>query len=319
VIETRRVPASGAGPSPDRFVLGSEGAFGIVTEAWVRVLPRPRWRGSASVRYDRLADGIVATRALAQSGLHPSNCRLLDEKEAMLHDVTRDGKAVLLIAFESADHPIEPWLERALSVATDVGGVCDEPQYSTDVVYSMRPTARTSYAPPSSHPPSMDHDAGDAGTWKKSFLEAPYLQSALVSLGVVCDTFETACTWERFDALHAAVTAAVEHAMKDACGAGILTCRFTHVYPDGPAPYYTFLAPGREGAEIDQWRAIKTAASEAILAHGGTITHHHAVGRVHRPFWEKERSPLFEDALAAAKSKLDPQGIMNPGCLLKPR
>ena len=320
VIETKRVPASGAGPSADRLVLGSEGSLGIVTEAWVRVQPRPRWRGSASVRYDRFADGVVAARALAQAGLYPSNCRLLDEKEAMLHDVTRDGKAVLLVAFESADHPVEPWLERALSLATDIGGSCDEPQYTTDVIYSMRPTALSSAPPPPppSRPP-IEHDAGDAATWKKSFLEAPYLQSALVSLGVVCDTFETACTWSAFETLHANVTAAVEKAMQDACGGGVLTCRFTHVYPDGPAPYYTFLAPGREGAEIDQWRAIKAAASEAILASGGTITHHHAVGRLHRPYWEKERSPLFEDALAAAKDKLDPRGILNPGCLLKPR
>lgn len=316
-IETRRVPASGAGPSAKRLVLGSEGAFGIVTEAWMRVQPRPRWRGSASVRYERFADGVVAARAIAQSGLFPANCRLLDEREAMLHDVTRDGKAVLLVAFESADHPVEPWLERALSLATDVGGVCDEPKYTTDVVHSIRPTAISSVPPPVSAAPSIDHDTGDAATWKKSFLEAPYLQSALVSLGVVCDTFETACTWDRFEALHGAVTEAVERAMKDACGAGILTCRFTHVYPDGPAPYYTFLAPGREGGEIDQWRAIKAAASEAVLAAGGTITHHHAVGRAHRPFWEKERSPLFADALEAAKAKLDPQGIMNPGCLLR--
>jgi alkyldihydroxyacetonephosphate synthase len=104
--------------------------------------------------------------------------------------------------------------------------------------------------------------------------------------------------------------------MKDACGAGMITCRFTHVYPDGPAPYYTFIAPGRPGAELEQWAKIKAAASEAILASGGTITHHHAVGRLHRPWWEKERSPLFELALSAAKDKLDPSSILNPGCLL---
>ena len=91
------------------------------------------------------------------------------------------------------------------------------------------------------------------------------------------------------------------------------------MYPDGPAPYYTFLAPGREGAEIEQWLAIKTAASDAILAHGGTITHHHAVGRLHRPWWERERSPLFEEALLAAKERFDPRGILNPGCLLPAR
>jgi len=320
VLETRRLPASGAGPSPERLILGSEGAFGLVTEAWIRVQPRPRWRASASVRFDRFTDAVAATRALSQSGLHPSNCRLLDEREAMLHQVGM-GSAILLLAFESADHPLEPWMERALSIATDLGGNCeDEPKYSTDVVYSMRPSA-----PPSQPPPAMpksnepDAHANDASAWKRSFLDAPYLQSALVSLGVICDTFETACTWERFPELHAAVLRAVEDAMKKVCGAGIVTCRFTHVYPDGPAPYYTFLAPGREGEEIAQWMAIKTAACDAIIARGGTITHHHAVGRLHRPWWERERAALFEDALLAAKDRFDPRGILNPGCLLPSR
>jgi alkyldihydroxyacetonephosphate synthase len=95
-----------------------------------------------------------------------------------------------------------------------------------------------------------------------------------------------------------------------------VTCRFTHVYPDGPAPYYTFLGAARPGAELAQWRAIKAAASEALAAHGGTITHHHAVGRVHKPWYERERPPVFAAALAAVKRELDPAGIMNPGCLI---
>ena len=320
VLETRRLPSSGAGPSPERFVLGSEGAFGIITEAWVRVQTRPRWRASASVHFARFEDAVIASRILSQSGLFPSNCRLLDPGEAMLHEVATDGTSVLLIAFESADHPVEPWMERALSIATDLGGDGDEPKYTTDVVHSVAPRASSIPVPPptssTSRPPSIDHDANDAANWKQSFLDAPYLQTALVTMGVICDTFETACTWDRFTALHEAVTKAVDAAMKEACGGGMITCRFTHVYPDGPAPYYTFIAPGRPGAELDQWAKIKAAASEAILASGGTITHHHAVGRLHRPWWEQERSPLFEIALSAAKDKLDPSGILNPGCLL---
>lgn len=321
VFETRRLPASGAGPSPERLVLGSEGAFGIVTEAWVRVQTRPRWRSSASVRFAKFEDGVAASRALAQSGLYPTNCRLLDGAEAMLHQVATDGSSVLILAFESADHPIEPWMERALSIATDLGGECaDEPKYATDVVYSVPPRPST-LATPSMPPPSrpVEQDAQEAAVWKQAFFDAPYLQSALVSLGVVCDTFETACTWDRFDAMHAGIVRAVQAAMQTACGGGLLACRFTHVYPDGPAPYYTFVARGREGAELEQWEAIKAAASDAILAGGGTITHHHAVGRTHRPWWEKERPALFEAALVATKEKLDPRGILNPGCLLPTR
>ncbi len=298
VFASRRLPASGAGPSPDRWVLGSEGIFGIITEAWVRVQARPRWRASASVRFAGFEQGVEASRAIAQSGLHPSNCRLLDPREALLHGVSDGTGAVLLLGFESADHALAPWMERALALAAAAGGSGAEPVYRDEGL-----TARSS----------------DASSWRRAFLEAPYLQSALVTMGVVVDTFETACTWDRFAELHRAVAQAVTTAMNDACGGGILSCRFTHVYPDGPAPYYTFIAPGREGDELVQWQHIKRAASDALLASGATITHHHAVGRVHRP-WYAEQSPLpFARALAAAKDAVDPAGVMNPGVLLEPR
>jgi alkyldihydroxyacetonephosphate synthase len=296
-LATRRHPASGAGPEPLRWVLGSEGALGVITEAWMRVVPRPRWRASASVKFATWDAGVAAARALAQSGLHPANARLLDAGEARLHHVAFDGTAVLLVAFESADHPLGPWIERALELARDAGGtVASGPTLSDDGAEGAR--------------------AGEGGSWRQAFLDAPYLQSALVSIGVLCDTFETACTWAAFPALDAAVRAAVGGALAQECGGGLVTCRFTHVYPDGPAPYYTFLGPARRGAELAQWRVIKAAASDALAAHGGTITHHHAVGRVHKPWHERERPARFSAALAAVKRELDPAGIMNPGCLL---
>jgi alkyldihydroxyacetonephosphate synthase len=299
VWASRRVPASGAGPSPDRHALGSEGILGVITEAWMRVVPRPRWRASANVYYARFEDGALACKELAQSGLHPTNCRLLDGREAMLHGVADGSSAVLLLGFESADHPLEAWMGRALEIAHAHGGVCPK-----------GPSYKDAGA-------KVEADAGAA--WRRAFLDAPYLQSALVTLGVVVDTFETACTWSCFPDLHARVERAVSDAMRHACGAGVLTCRFTHVYPDGPAPYYTFLAPGRAGEEIAQWRAIKRAASDAILGAGGTITHHHAVGRTHRPWYDAERPEPFARALAAAKRELDPRGILNPGVLVDPR
>ncbi|MBZ0117892.1 MAG: hypothetical protein K8H88_12895, partial [Sandaracinaceae bacterium] len=108
-------------------------------------------------------------------------------------------------------------------------------------------------------------------------------------------------------------------AMKRVAGKGMLTCRFTHVYPDGPAPYYTFLAPAKPGSAVQQWEEIKAAASEVLSKHGATITHHHAVGRTHRPWYERERPELFEAALRAVKSTLDPAGVLNPGVLFRPR
>jgi alkyldihydroxyacetonephosphate synthase len=294
VLATRRLPASGAGPAPERLVLGSEGTLGIVTEAWMRVRPRPRFRASASVRFAGFLEGARAARAIAQSGLHPSNCRLLDPREAMLHGVTADGGAVLLLAFESAEQSMRAWIDRALALALEHGGTSAGAKEK------------------------VDERGGDASAeaWRQAFVDAPYLQSVLVSLGIVADTFETACTWDRFEALHERVRTDVEAAMRSACGGGVLSCRFTHVYPDGPAPYFTFVAPGRAGEEIAEWEVVKNAAGDALAASGATITHHHAVGRLHRPWYEKEVPPLFVEALRAAKKKLDPEGIMNPGVLV---
>jgi alkyldihydroxyacetonephosphate synthase len=296
VFETRRLPASGAGPAPDRLVLGSEGILGAIVEAWVRVRPRPRFRASASVRFDDFASGARAARAVAQAGLHPANCRLLDPREAMLHGVPADGGAVLLLSFESADHSMRPWIDRAVAIAAAEGGSCAGVKDKTD------------------------ERGGDASAeaWRQAFIDAPYLQSALVSLGIIADTFETACTWDRFDALDARVRHDVETAMRQACGGGSLSCRFTHVYPDGPAPYYTFVAPGRPGEELEQWSIVKRAAMDALVDCGATITHHHAVGRVHRPGYEREVPPLFVETLRAAKAVLDPAGVLNPGVLLDP-
>jgi alkyldihydroxyacetonephosphate synthase len=99
---------------------------------------------------------------------------------------------------------------------------------------------------------------------------------------------------------------------------GRLTVRITHAYPDGAAPYFTVLAPSRRGDELEQWLEMKSAASDAILAAGGTITHHHAVGRDHRPWYDRQRPEPFAAALRGAKAAVDPKGILNPGVLLDP-
>jgi alkyldihydroxyacetonephosphate synthase len=160
---------------------------------------------------------------------------------------------------------------------------------------------------------------GAAGAWRNAFLNAPYLRDVLVRAAVISETFETAVTWDRFEEFHRNVTAAAEEAVKRVCGSGSVSCRFTHVYPAGPAPNYPGLARGRRGSELEQWAEIKAAASEALIANGGTITHHHAVGRDHRPWYDAQRPEGFAAALRAAKKALDPAGVLNPGVLLDPR
>ena len=299
VWESRRLPGSGAGPSPDRLMLGSEGIFGVITEAWMRVRPRPEFRATATAHFRDYGRAVEAVRAISQSGLYPSNCRLLDKREAALNAVTADGTHVLIVAFESADHPVRAWMERALELIADHGGDCPK-----GPIYRERG--------------ARGEDSGGAGAWRDAFIDAPYLLNSMASMGVIVDTFETACTWDRFERLHTGVINDVRRAMKDSCGDGFISCRFTHVYPDGPAPYFTFVAPGRYGAEAEQWMAIKQAASDAVIAYGGTITHHHAVGRVHRPWYEKQRPAPFGNVLRAVKTVLDPGLILNPGVLIEP-
>ena len=147
-----------------------------------------------------------------------------------------------------------------------------------------------------------------AQSWRSAFLRMPYQRDALARRGVIAETFETACTWDGFDELHAAVTEAARAAIERVCGAGVVTCRFTHVYPDGPAPYYGIYAERTLGVLDAQWDEIKAAVSEAISTTGGTITHHHAVGRDHRPWYDRQRPDPFAAALRAAKSALDPAG-----------
>ncbi len=301
VSESRRLPGSGAGPSPDRMFLGSEGTLGIVTEAWMRLQARPTWQVTASIGYDDLDRAVAATRAVAQSGLHPSNCRLLDAAEASVNAGITVGGGVLLIAFESADHPVDAWLRRAVEIAEEHGG---------EVLATRSRDDSASRA-------DRAEDADTASAWRSSFLRMPYRRDALARRSMIVETFETACTWDRFPAFHAAVTAAARAAIDEICGGlGIVTCRFTHVYPDGAAPYFGIYAAGRWGSTLAQWDEIKAAVSEAIVTHGGTITHHHAVGRDHRPWYDRQRPAPFATALAAAKSALDPAGVLNPGVLL---
>lgn len=306
VFESRQLPASGAGPSPDRLVLGSEGTLGVITEAWMRLRPRPSWRASAAVRFRGWDDIMAAARTIAQSGLHPSNCRVLDKREALINRVATDGTHVLLLGFESADHPLTALMERALEIALDHRGECsDGPSYTS------RPTEKD---PPRERQGSVVGD-GTSQRWRQAFLDAPYLVNSMVSLGVIADTFETATTWRGFPALHEDVISSVRRAMQRVCGGGMITCRITHMYADGCAPYFTFIAPAKRGEELTQWAEIKQAAADALMKHGGTITHHHAVGRMHRPWYEQQRPEPFGEVLDAVKATLDPTGVLNPGAL----
>jgi alkyldihydroxyacetonephosphate synthase len=302
VWESRRLPGSGAGPSPDRLLAGSEGILGAIAEAWVRVRPRPGFKASGGVEFADFAAAAAAVREISQSGLHPSNCRLLDASEAELTGAGSGEANLLILGFESAHHPVDASMEIAVEIAREHGGI------------------------PNGSPAGGKVDSGSAvESWRSAFLLAPYLRDTFVACGVLSETFETAITWDRFEEFHAGVmeaartaVAAVTGAPAEGAGAPRISCRFTHVYPDGPAPYFTILAPAVRGGEVEQWDEIKAAVSEALIEGGGTITHHHAVGRDHRPWYDRQRPAPFAAALRAAKAELDPAGMLNPGVLVDP-
>lgn len=296
VWTSRRLPASGAGPSPDRMLLGSEGTLGVVTAAWVRVQRRPTHRSAADVTFTGLPAALGALRSLLQAGHRPAGCRVLDATEALLAGV--GDRVTLLLAFEG----MGPWVRQdaaaALEACLDGGGTCADGLRHDDT------------------PGTADDQDTASGRWRSTFLRAPYLRDALLGLGFLSETFETAVTWDACDELIASVLATTADAARRVCGDAIVTCRVTHAYADGAAPYFTVIAPCREGDEVAQWREVKAAAADALLDAGGTITHHHAVGRDHRQWYDRQRPEPFAVAFAAAKAALDPAGVLNPGVLI---
>jgi len=293
VMESRRLPGSGAGPSPDRMVLGSEGSIGIITEAWTRVHRRPTERAAASVLFDDFYKASEAVRAISQAGLHPANCRVVDETETEIAGAGDGRQSMLALSFESAHHPVDHWLALALACSADHGGT---------PIPEADETARRS---------------GAAGKYRNYFIRLPFHREFMTARAILNETFETAITWERLPDFHARVVAETEAAIKDVTGGpAYVTCRFTHVYPDGPAPYFTWRALGRRESLLEQYAEIKARTADIVEELGGTVTHHHAVGRLHQPWYEKQRPALFGEAYGAAKRHLDPAGIMNPGVIV---
>jgi alkyldihydroxyacetonephosphate synthase len=313
--ESRRLPGSGAGPSPDRLLVGSEGILGVIAESWVRVRPRPRFKASTSVAFDDFGTAAEAIREISQSGLYPANCRLLDAAEAELTGAGDGSANLLILGFESASHPVDHWMDLALAIAREHGGT------PGDVRTSSPPTGRKPLDASGNRP--VGEDGGAVDQWRGAFLLAPYLRDTFVACGVLSETFETAITWDRFEEFHATVMETTRRAVSEVSGAPAdgpgsprVSCRLTHVYPDGAAPYFTVLAPAVRGGEVEQWDEVKAAVSEALIEGGGTITHHHAVGRDHRPWYDRQRPAPFAAALRAAKAELDPAGMLNPGVLI---
>ena len=305
-LEARALPATAAGPDLRELLVGSEGTLGVLTEVTLRVAPRHGAQAFAGYSLPGFAAAQEALRALAQAGVAPTVTRASDEDETRINlamaGSARDAGA--LRAYLRARGHGRPCLIVLGWDAPDARALGERRRTAGRVLRRHGAVA-------------LGGRVGQA--WASRRFHGPYLRDELLSRGILVDTLETAATWDALPRVYAAVGAALRAALAARGTPAAVGCHVSHVYPDGASLYFTFLARQEHGAELEQWHAAKAAASDAIAAAGGTITHHHAVGRDHAPWLGEEIGALGLDVLRALKARLDPTGIMNPGKLVAPR
>ena len=302
-LTTLETPHTAAGPALRELVLGSEGVLGVIPDVTVRVRPAPAVKRYEAWMAESFEAGSEIVRALAQGPGLPEIIRVSDEEET-------EGTLAL-----SGPRGLSGQLfDRYLGVRGRRGGSLVIVGFEGDEESVARRRALTVRALRHGGAAYLGQAAGRA--WEHGRFQGPYLRDTLMGMGAMVETLETSHTWSRFGALHAAVGEAIRNALAQQGTPGLVFCHLSHAYADGASLYFTFISRARRGAELEQWAAVKRAACGAIVAHGGTITHHHAIGRDHAPYMEAEVGETGIDVLRAVKEKLDPAGIMNPGKLL---
>jgi alkyldihydroxyacetonephosphate synthase len=303
-LSTLETPHTAAGPALRELVVGSEGTFGVIPDVTVRVRPAPPQRRYEAWMAEGFEAGAEIVRALAQGSGLPDVIRVSDEEETevslalsgprgiagslfggYLSLRRRASGSLIVVGFEGEEESVAR--RRALAVrALREGGA----------VYLGQAAGRS---------------------WEHGRYQGPYLRDTLMGMGAMVETLETSHTWSRLGELHSAVGVAIRDSLAGQGTPGLVFCHLSHAYTDGASLYFTFISRSRRGEEIEQWGQVKRAACDAIIAHGGTITHHHAVGRDHAPYMEAEVGSTGLDVLQAVKEQLDPMGIMNPEKLIK--
>jgi alkyldihydroxyacetonephosphate synthase len=302
-VTGRALPATAAGPDLRELLVGSEGVLGVICEATLRVRELPATRRYEGWSFRSFEEGCEALRVMEQADASPDVIRLSDEEETRLSmalastgsTAERAGKAYLrlrgheggclaIVGVEGEADDVERRRVRVASLLRAGGGV------------------------------GLGRRPGEA--WLRSRYAGPYLRDALLDHGGFVETLETATTWSNLPHLYSAVGDALRRSLGARGTPPLVMCHVSHLYRSGASLYYTFLARQQAGEALEQWRAAKTAASDAIVANGGTITHHHAIGRDHTPWMRAEVGDLGIELIRAAKQRLDPAGIMNPGKLL---
>ncbi|WP_296602446.1 FAD-binding oxidoreductase [Nocardioides sp.] len=286
-IDLGTAPANAAGPDLRQLFLGSEGTLGVITAVTVRVRPVPQVKAYEAWRWPSFAEGATAMRTLAQAGLLPTVLRLSDESESAINlaDPAAIGSessagCLMVTGFEGEPAAVEAKRAAVTAVFERLGGV------------------------------NAGTEPGEK--WAHGRYDAPYLRDSLLDAGVLAETLETATFWSNLERLYTAVKAALENALGQP---SLVLCHISHVYETGASLYFTIAAKESDDP-LEQWRVAKAAASDAMLAAGATITHHHAVGTDHKPWFEREIGPVGVSILRAVKADLDPTGVLNPGVLI---
>ena len=297
-LATLDAPGTAAGPSLRELLVGSEGALGVLTSCSLRVVPAPESRRYEGWAFGGFEDGWEALRALQHAGV-ATVARLSDEAETKMSLALAGGglKARVGGAF------LKLRGASCLAVLGFEGGTEEVARRRAVAARALRRAGGT----------ALGGSPGRA--WERGRYSGPYLRDGLLDRGVLVETLETATTWSNLGALYRAVSTALGAALRDA--SPLVTCHVSHLYPAGASLYFTVLARQDRGDPAGQWRAAKRAATDAIAAAGGTITHHHGVGADHRPWYGNEIGAAARDALRAVKATLDPAGILNPGVLLR--
>ncbi len=312
IVETRNTPATATGPSILQVLIGSEGAYGVITEATVRIRPRPQVQDYRGFLFHSLEDGVATLRELMQHGPRPTIARLSDPEETaafavMAHEhhglralVDRvmekylaqkghsfsGGSCLLILGYDGEVERVKGLWRQASTICRDHGGL---------------PLGRA---------------AGES--WKRERFLQPYLRDTLLGVGVLVDTLETATTWSNLLRLYSEMKTAIQAGIRAADGGpGYVMTHISHIYEWGASLYSTFLGRQAPEHEVEQWWKVKQTATEAILAAGGTLSHHHGIGRDHAGWLEEEIGSVGIAALEALKQALDPVGIMNPGVLIR--
>ncbi len=303
-LSTLATPHTAAGPALRELVIGSEGVFGVIPNVTVQVRPAPRQRRYEAWMAESFEAGAEIVRALAQGPGLPDVIRVSDEEETEVSLALSGPRGIAGSLFSGY---LGARRRRGGSLIV-IGIEGDEESVARRRALAVRELRRGGAA-------YLGQPAGRS--WEHGRYQGPYLRDTLMDMGAMVETLETSHTWSELDGLYRAVGGAIRDTLAGQGTPGLVFCHISHAYADGASLYFTFISRARPGEEVEQWQAVKRAASEAIVSQGGTITHHHAIGRDHAPYMESEIGALGLDVLRSVKERLDPAGIMNPGKLIR--